>query len=117
MSIYPSDSSKQHYTYLVYESSKPTTLDNLIENRAFRSEKRVKEYFKSLGIVSISNPRHCYMRINTDKTSYDVYKILRGVSYNYEDKVNSNRLEKTKKEYEKILQLESKKDRKKILPW
>ena len=117
MSIYPSDSSKQHYTYLVYESNKPTTIDNLVENRAFRSEKRVKEYFKNIGIVSISNPIHCYMRINPDDASHDVYKILSGISYIYEEKVSTNRLEKAKKEYEKILQLEDKKDRKKLLPW
>ncbi len=86
--LYPSDEKKQHYVYMVFKTNEPKTLNNLYQGQVFRSEKKVKEHFKNMGLKRVLSTSECYIRFDTAQGLFDVYKIKRGEPYTYPEKFN-----------------------------
>jgi len=85
-SLYPSEEVKQHYVYLVYEAEAEESVSNLIEGKAFRSEKRVKDYFRVHGKITVQELSGNKCLIHSNIGIYKVYKILRGDTYTRKSK-------------------------------
>ena len=97
--LYPSDASKQHYVYLVFKTNEEKTIKNLYQGQVFRSEKKVKDHFKKIGLKRILNTRECFLRLDTDIGLYDVYKINRGDPYEYPEKFEKETITITRLKY------------------